>query len=74
MEGKGALVRTLTPTLSQREKEQKLPRVWMMRHPVPGDLFTSANPHVLVCHDMIEKPLQARGTAGMTSDAHMQAN
>ena len=81
MEGKGARVRTLTLTLSRGEREEQgtyqnkvdapLGRIWMVRQPVPGDLFTPTNPHVLVCHDMVQKALQTRGTARMATDAHV---
>lgn len=46
----------------------------MVGDPVPGDVGTAANPHVLEAEDIVEKTLQSNEPAGMTGEARMQAD
>ena len=46
-------------------------RIRMLRAPVPGNVLTFADPHIVVLHDVIQKPFQPGGTARVPDDPHV---
>jgi hypothetical protein len=61
----------LRPILAQNGFPSCPADVWMMRDPVPGDVFATANPYVVVLHDIIEKPFETDCPARMADEPHV---
>jgi hypothetical protein len=46
----------------------------MVRQPVPGDVLSAADPHIVVLQHIIKKPFETEGATGMADQTHVQPN